>query len=261
VTALGGALWAELLKARRSRGPWLSALALSLAPAMGALFMVILRDPEWARRAGLISTKAQITAGSADWPTYFGLLGQATAIGGFMVFGLILTWVFGREYGDRAAKDLLALPASREAIVAAKLVVYALWSAALAALVLALGVLFGSAIGLAGWSAALALRSAATLAEVALMTILGAIPIALVASVGRGYFPPVGALVLTVFLSQIAAALGWGAYFPWAIPALASGAAGPSAQELGLESYAIVGLDALLGLVGTLAWWRWADQT
>jgi ABC-2 type transport system permease protein len=49
------ALWVETLKARRSKVPWLTALGFSLAPLVGGLFMIILKDPERARSMGLIS--------------------------------------------------------------------------------------------------------------------------------------------------------------------------------------------------------------
>jgi hypothetical protein len=36
--------------------------------------MIILKDPERARSMGLISAKAQLAAGVADWPTRLSLL-------------------------------------------------------------------------------------------------------------------------------------------------------------------------------------------
>ena len=47
---------------------------------------------------GLISTKAQIVAGVADWPAFFGILLQGSAIAGAIIFALITAWVFGGEF-------------------------------------------------------------------------------------------------------------------------------------------------------------------
>jgi ABC-2 type transport system permease protein len=254
-------LWAETLKFRRSKAPWLSALAFLLFPLMGGLFMVILKDPEWALRAGLISTKARLAAGVADWPAYLGLLVQATSVGGFVLVGLLVIWVFGREYSERTAKDLLALPAPREATVLAKFVVVACWSLVLTALIFGIGLAVGNAIGLPGWTAALVASSARGVALGTALTICLVTPFAWAACAGRGYLPPVGGMFFVVFLSQVLATLGWGAYFPWAVPALASGVAGPSEQQLGAISYLVVLVAGLAGVTGTLAWWRWADQT
>src|SRR5262245_61062477 len=143
MTLFRAALWAETLKARRSKVPWLTALGFSLAPLAGGLFMVILKDPEAARSWGLISTKAHLAAGVADWPTFLGLLAQATAVGGALLFTVVTTWVFGREFADHTVKQLLALPTPRAAIVGAKFTVVVLWTVILTMLEFAIGLVVG----------------------------------------------------------------------------------------------------------------------
>jgi ABC-2 type transport system permease protein len=86
-------------------------------------------------------------------------------------------------------------------------------------------------------------------------------PIAFVASVGHGYLAPMGAAILLVIMAQIIAAAGWGDYFPWSVPALYAGMAGPAYAQLGWVSYGIVGLTSLTGMLGTFVWWEWADHT
>jgi ABC-2 type transport system permease protein len=253
------ALWAEELKMRRSKVPWIAALGFALAPLIGGLFMLILRDPAWARQWGLLTTKAQITTGHADWPAFWALLAQATAVGGMIIFGLITIWSFGREYTDRTIKDLLALPTARGTIVGAKFAMSAGWSCLGTVLVYLLGLGVGSAVDLPGWSPGGAVQAAGHIAGTAAMTIALVTPCAWVASAGRGYLPAVGALVLALVLAQIVAATGWGAYFPWSVPALGSGVAGPDAAPLSSGSYMLVGLVGLAGIAGTLAWWQWAD--
>ena len=80
------AILAESLKARRSRVPWVIAASFSLAPLVAGLFMVILKDPERARQWGLLGTKAQLGAASADWPTFLSLVAQSVAVGGGVIF-------------------------------------------------------------------------------------------------------------------------------------------------------------------------------
>jgi len=259
--SLRPALWTETLKARRSRLPLLTALGISLAPIVGGLFMIILEDPVRARDMGLISAKAQLTFGVADWPTYFGFLAQSTAIGGAIVFAIAAIWIFGREFSDHTAKELLALPVSREAIVAAKFIVLSFWILSLTLLIFGLGLIVGALITIPGWSLGL-LRSSFAVVLVSAALTLALMPfVAFFASLGRGYLPPFGWAMLTVFLAQIVAATGWGDWFPWSVPALFSGAAGPRAALLGPHSYWIVAVAALLGLSATFWWWRSADQT
>ena len=113
MSTLRAAIETELLKSRRSRVPWGVAAGFSAAPLVTGLFMVILKDPEGARALGLLGAKAQLTAGTADWPTFLSLLGQATTIGGAILFAFLTAWVFGREFADRTVRGLLANPTSR----------------------------------------------------------------------------------------------------------------------------------------------------
>lgn len=254
------ALWAEFLKVRRSKMLWLTALALSLGPLAGALFMFVLQDPDRARNAGLVNAKAAVLAGNADWPTYASMLEQAVAIGGLVVFGIVVTWIFGREHSDHTAKDLLALPVGRETLVLAKYIVAAAWSLSLGVLAALLALTLGTALGLERGSAALARDAAMAIAGVTGSTILLVLPFGWVASAGRGYLPAIGAIFLCIFLAQVIAALGWGAFFPWSVPALAAGMAGPDAARLGIGSGLLVVIVGTIGVVLTLIHWHSADQ-
>jgi ABC-2 type transport system permease protein len=260
MSALGRALRCELLKARRSRLPIWTAAGFSLAPMMGGLFMFIMKDPARARALGLLGAKAQITTGTADWATFLGVIAQATAVGGSFVFALVTAWVFGREFADRTVKLLLAVPTPRGAILTAKFVVVAAWSALLTGWIFVVGLLVGAVVGLPGWSVATLRGAALDVALTAALAILLLGPIAFLASAFRGYLAPLGFAILTIFLAQITAATGWGAWFPWSVPALFSGLAGPRAALLGAPSYALVGLTSAAGVVATLMWWRQADH-
>lgn len=255
------AFYAEGLKAFRSKVPLFTALGFLIAPVVGGLFMVILKDPEAAKSMGLISAKAQLAAGVADWPTFFNMLAQATAIGGAMVFAIVTTWVFGREFSDHTVKDLLSLPTSREAIIAAKFTVVVFWTLLLTLLVYGIGLLIGYAVVIPGWSFELFQSATMDIIGASILTILLLPFVAFMASIGRGFMPAFGWAVLTVVMAQIAAALGWGGWFPWAIPALFSRVAGARGEYLGVHSYIILILASLIGTVATFYWWRNADQS
>jgi ABC-2 type transport system permease protein len=261
MNGFSAALWAEALKARRSKVPWLSAAAYLMIPLVGGLFMFILKNPDEARSLGLITAKAQMTAGTADWPAYLDLLAQAAAVGGAMVFALMTAWVFGREFTDHTAKELLALPTARSAIVIAKFAIIAAWAMGLICLMFAVGLGVGAVIGLPQWSIVAMQRGAGNVAASAMLTLALMPPVALLASAGRGYLPPLGWAILTVVLAQIVAVTGWGSWFPWSVPALFSGLAGPRATQIGPHSYVMVAIVLSAGVMATLLWWRNADQT
>ena len=168
----GAALWAELLKARRSLMSLMTALGVAILPLAGGLFMIILKDPEAARDMGLISTKAQIVAGAADWPAYVGILLQGTAAAGAVIFALITAWVFGGEFSNRTNTELLALPAPRAVIVAAKFTLIALWTGVLGLLIYLEGLGVGHLVRIPGWSAGVGWSLLGALGAITLLTFM-----------------------------------------------------------------------------------------
>lgn len=250
----------EREKLFHSKIPLITMLALTLVPFIGGFFMFILKDPSLAQNLGFISAKAHIM-GTADWSSYFSLLAQAIAIGGLLVFGFIISWIFGREYSDRTIKDLLALPISRNTIVFSKFIVAALWCLILSIFVLILGFIVGKVVDIPGWSTDIIIRGTFTYIICTILTMLLSTPVAFFASVGRGYLSPLGFMVFTLVLAQIIAATGYGQFFPWSIPALISGAAGSDTAMIEDISIAIVLFTSIFGLVGTMFWWRYADQS
>ena len=261
MSSLRAAIATELLKARRSRVPWGVAAGFSLAPLVMGLFMVILKDPDRARTLGLLGAKAQLTAGTADWPTFLNLLGQAIAVGGAILFAFLTAWVFGREFADRTVRGLLASPTSRRTIVVAKSIVTGAWALAVSAWVLALGLATGGIVGLPGWSTADAAGTVVAISGAAILTIGLQTAAALFAGVGRGYIAPLAWTVAMVAVSQILTVLGWGSWFPWSVPAILAGAGGTEVEPVSPGAIVVVGLVALGGLAATIAWWERADQT
>lgn len=250
------AIWVETLKARRSRMPLFTALGFALFPLGGGFFLIILKDPEFARKAGLIGAKAQLTMGTANWPTYLNFLALGSAVGGLVLFTFIGSWVFGREYSDRTVKDLLALPTSRSSIVLAKYGVIALWSTILVAMIFPLALIVGYWVGLPPVPSQVIVQGGITLAITAILTMAVVTPIIFFASFGHGYLAPVGVMLLAVGLAQVFTIIGYGEYFPWSISGIYAQGGG-----LGTVSIIIVVLTCLAGVTGTLFWWEFADQT
>jgi ABC-2 type transport system permease protein len=265
MNALRAALWAETLKARRSKVPLGTAAGLSILPIVGGLFMMIMKDPERARAMGLIGAKAQLLSGGvADWPSYLDLLAVGTGAMGALLFAFITAWVFGREFSDRTAKELLALPTPRWLIVAAKFALTALWILGLTLLIFVLGLGVGAVVGMPGWSVELAWTSFRSLVITALLNFMLMPFVAFFASVGRGYIPPLGWAIATLGLAQVTGLMGRGDWFPWAVPGLFSlmfsMMYGQRAEPLGPHSYVVIALTFVAGLVCTVIWWRSADQ-
>jgi ABC-2 type transport system permease protein len=128
-------------------------------------------------------------------------------------------------------------------------------------LVFAVALIVGSAVDIPGWSAELGWMSFRTMLTSAIFTFLLMPFVALFASWGRGYLPPMGWTILALVFANILGVLGWGDWFPWTVPMLVSGMVKTNAELVGLHSYAIVLMASLIGLAATFAWWQTADQT
>jgi ABC-2 type transport system permease protein len=256
------AFWSESLKIRRSKMLWLTILFFLFIPFMTGLLVFVVKNPELSSKLGMIGTKAtMLRFGKADWQTYFGFFHQIIAAVGLIGFGFVTSWVFGREYSDRTVKDLLALPVARSSIVLAKFIVVVIWCIFLSFILFAFGIIIGQIMNLAGWSNEIVLHSAGKFMVTALITILLCTPVAFFASYGRGYLLPMGFVILTLIIANFTGLVGLGPYFPWAIPGIYSTPAGTEGMQLGAASYIILIFTCILGLIGTLTWWRFADQT
>ena len=255
------AFWVEVIKTRKSRIFWASFLFFILVSSMMGLIMFVQIYPEISGKLGMIGTKASLFRfGEPNWQNYFALLIQGFAGVGMVGIGFITSWVFGREFSDKTVKDILALPVSRDAIVLAKFVVIVIWSILLTVVFYISGMLIGFAIGLPGWTGAVIFQSTETYFITALLTIFLCTPVAFFASYSRGYIVPMAFVILTLILANFTGLVGLGPYFPWSIPGLYGVASGDESMQLTLVSPYILLITSLLGLGGTLFWWRFADQ-
>ena len=142
------ALQAEFLKNKYSNILWATFIAFALAPIMGGVFILIINDPDSLAKAGGLAAKAKAMDFQSNWKSYLGLLTQTVGVGGVLVFGFVASWIFGREYSDGTAKDLLSLPTSRTKILNAKFAVYLIWCLALVISNLLIGLLIGTILQL-----------------------------------------------------------------------------------------------------------------
>ncbi|HZM84313.1 MAG TPA: ABC transporter permease [Candidatus Limnocylindrales bacterium] len=254
------AWYAEWLKLRRSRLIWMTLLAVTVGAAAAGLFMFISLHPGKARDLGLLGAKAQLATLDPTWPSYFGLLAQITAVGGVLFFGMTMVWVFGREFAGHTVKDLLALPTSRAATVTAKFAAATGWSLALTGYLSAAGTGIGLLLGIPGpLSGQVLADGGMKVAVTALLTIAITTLFGFGASTGRGYLSGVGVLFAILFTAQIVAALGYGAWFPFAVPALHAGITGD--QSPAPAGYVGVAAVAAGSIWLTIRWWQRADHT
>lgn len=255
------AISAEFSKNRHSSITWVAFVAFSLAPLFGGVFMLLMKDNGYEGLSGAFKSKAVMMSFEANWDSFLGLLSQAVGVGGVLIFGFVASWLFGREYSDGTVKDLLALPTSRTKILNAKFVYYVLWCLVLVIFNLVLGLILGFLIGIPGWDMSIFLDNLKVyLITTGLIIVLNS-PIAMIALMGRGYLAPLGMVAILLVFAQILGAMGFGNYFPWAVPGIYSGSGGDSLKlQLDSLSYIILFATGIFGYLGTIFWWKYADQ-
>jgi ABC-2 type transport system permease protein len=257
---LGQVIATEFLKLRRSKVTWFSLVAISLGPLGIALFMWIVREPGRAAQLGLLGTKADLSGIAATWPSYFSMLTLVVGMGGMLLLSFIVAYVFGREYAEGTAKNLLALPVRRSLFVLAKFVVAATWWIALVAAVLIEALVIGRALGLPGFSAGLAagaVRDALLAAGIAFLLVP---VVAWITTLGQGYMAPLAFAFAMLALGNVFAKTGWAAWFPWSIVPLLIGMVGQPVQTLPPGSFVVLAVTFTAGIAATIWQFVHADN-
>ncbi len=206
----------EVMKFRRSPVALLATVAVVLlVPALSlAMSALVGRNP-----ASTLALKAEALVGDGGWEGYLNVASQVSAAAVFVASGFVVSWIFGREYAERTFSSLFALPVSLASIAAGKLLVLAIWSLLTAtAMVFIAGTLGATAslevdgLNIAGslWKLFIVSFSSSVLA----MTV------SVVASITRGYFASVGAVIVLVAFGQLSVLFGVGGWFPIAVPGL-----------------------------------------
>ncbi len=196
-----------------------------------------------------------------DWTSF---LGEVTflfaSVFGIMAFGVVMSWVFGREYADRTFKDLLALPISRSKIVMAKYMAVVLWCLIITIISFGFALALGFVVGLPGFSVAIVQHYLILFMILAIFHLLLCAPIAFLASISRGYLVPIAYAFTTLMVALTVGPTSFGAFLPWSIPALHLKLSDSALFPLEGISYVILLLFGSIGLISTLGWWRSADH-
>ncbi len=253
------AIQTEIMKLRRS---WIVTTTFGLfifIPAMMGLLMFIAQNPHMAEKLGLIGAKAKFFSENS-WLGYFEIINQVVAVMGIIAFGFVTSWVFGREYIENTLTDLLSLPVSRSSIISAKFVIATIWCIALSIVMYLSALVFGRIINIPGWSYEVFIGFSQNFFITVLLTIMLNTVIGYVCGKSRGIIAPIGFVLFMVVMAQLIAMVGWGPYFPWAIPGVFSVSDSESGFHLVPVSYIILLLTSLAGIGATYNYWNNADQ-
>ncbi len=206
--------------------------------------------------AALASGDPQLVAkvgpgASRDWPGLVGVAAQISGAGGFLAFGVVGAWLFGREFTDGTITGLFGLPVARGTIAAAKLAVYAAWATVVSAAVVAVVLLTGLVLGF-GTPDAGAWEGLGRLLVLGVLSAGVAVPTAWVATITRSLLSGVSVAIGLVVVAQVGVLAGGGGWLPLAAPALWAVSGGTAVSVVQL-----CGPVAFAAVAATATAWSW----
>ncbi|MCR4422004.1 MAG: ABC transporter permease subunit [Spirochaetales bacterium] len=255
------ALKVETIKTIKSKVfLWIILFSLFVSFMLWVLFYMI-KNPTIARESIILRAKANILGSTADWKTFHEIMNMLIAIIGFISFGFLTIWIFGREYVEKTYKDLLALPIKREAIIMAKTINSFLFSIVIAFFLYLFSMIAAFLVGLGEFDSKIALFSLKRYLIISLMNIALTTVLSFITSIARSYIMPFGFLVLMILVSNFAINLSENSqYIPWAIPLIYAGMFIKEGLTIDFISYIILAFTCFLGFVSTIIFWVKADQ-
>lgn len=228
----------ELTKLLRSLVGIIAGIAFAGGVAvLCAVILAIVRSGDRELVAKLGSTVA------FDWPGLLSVAAQITGAGGFVACGVVVAWVFAREFMDGTITGLFALPIPRGTIALAKTIATLIWLFVVSALLAALLLLVGLAFGF-GMPEPAILSGLGRQLVLAMLTGIVVLPVAWVASTTRSLLVAIGAAIALLVTAQVGVLAGAGAWLPFAAPALWAMTGGEGASPIQL------GISVIVGAVG-----------
>lgn len=182
-----------------------------------------------------------------------------SAMFAIMIFAIIISYLFGREYNEHTLKTMLTIPVSREKFLASKYVMFLTWIMILTVVTSISTLIFGFIAGLEGFSLKLFIDSFAQLLYANMLLFLTFSPFVFVSLFITNMVPAmVGGAGLTL-VDLMVYGQNWAPYVPWVCPYLiASGEIVEYSAGIGV-SYAIILATFIIGLAISYLYFTRAD--
>ena len=145
-----------------------------------------------------------------------------SALFAILLFSIIISYLFGREYNEHTLKTMLTVPISRGKFLISKYVMFLIWILILTVVTSLSTLAFGFAAGLSGFTLQLFINSFAELLFANILLFLTFSPFVFISLFITNMVPAmVGGASLTL-VSLLVNGQSWAPYVPWACPYLIS---------------------------------------
>ena len=166
-----------------------------------------------------------------------------------LIFAIIISYLFGREYNEHTLKTMLTIPVSRGKFLASKYVMFLVWIIILTVVTSLSTLVFGFAAGLDGFSLKLFIDSFVHLLYANVLLFLTFSPFVFVSLFITNMVPAmVGGAALSL-VNMMVYGQKWAPFVPWTCPYLiASGEIAEYSTGIGV-SYGIILVTFAIGVI------------
>ena len=166
-----------------------------------------------------------------------------------LIFTIIISYLFGREYNEHTLKTMLTIPVSRTKFLMSKYVMFLVWIVILTIVTSISTVAFGFAAGLDGFSIGLAANSFAQLLYANVLLFLTFSPFVFVSLFITNMVPAMVGGAGLALVNLMVYGQNWAPFVPWVCPYLiASGEIAQYSASITV-SYGIILATFVIGLV------------
>lgn len=172
-----------------------------------------------------------------------------SALFAVLLFAIIISYLFGREYNEHTIKSMLTLPISRGKFLIAKYVMFLVWILILTVVTTLSAAIFGFVAGLEGFTVNLLINSFAQLMLANVLLFLTFSPFVFLSLLITNMVPAmVGGAALSL-VNLMIYGQSWAPYVPWVCPYLiASGEIAEYSVNIGIP-YGVILATFVIGLV------------
>ena len=171
-----------------------------------------------------------------------------TAMFSVLIFAIIISYLFGREYNEHTLKTMLTIPISRGKFLASKYLMFLVWILILTAVTSVSTLLFGFAAGLDGFSLKLFIDSIAQLLYANALLFLTFSPFVFVSLFITNMVPAMIGGAGLALVNLMVYGQNWAPFVPWISPYLiASGKIAEYGASMSV-SYGIILATFVIGL-------------
>ncbi len=176
-----------------------------------------------------------------------------------LLFTIIISYLFGREYNEHTLKTILTAPTSRTSFILGKYLMFLVWVLIITAVTSISALMFGYLAGATGLTLNVFINSFTELIYTNILLFLSFSPVVFISLKITSMIPAMIGGALLTFTNMIIASSKYSIYFPWSAPYIIASGEILEYTNTYTTSYAIILVTFLVGLTLSYAYFTRKD--